>query len=119
MLIIDRRKKGRRDTHLDDTFVGDVLRLGRDDGRWRSYVDVGESHQFGESVNVCTAVVTSGRLRVDEDAYVRARRDDTIRLLVGPEDCRRRIAVDVALQYFRRAVVRFHGERRMTKLRSV
>lgn len=106
-------------TYLDHPLVGHVLDLLRHDGRRGADVDVRVSGQFRKAGHAGLAVVTAGGIRADEDAYIRAGGDRSLRVLVVPEDLRRRIPVHVALQDLGGAVMRFHGYRRVPKLRAV
>lgn len=65
------------------------------------------------------AGVTAGGVGAHKDAYVWTAGDLSLRILVVPQNLRRRIPVHVALQDLRRAVMCFHGERRVPKLRAV
>lgn len=106
-------------TYLDHSFVGHVLDPLRDDARRGANVDVGVAGQLREPGHAGLAVITAGGVRADKDAYVGAGGDRSLRVLVVPQDLRRRVAVYVALQDLRGAVMRFHGDRRVPKLRTV
>lgn len=65
------------------------------------------------------AGVTTGGVGAHKDAYVWTAGDLSLRILVVPQNLGRRIPVYVALQDLRRAIMCFHGERRVPKLRAV
>lgn len=105
--------------YLDDSFVGNVLDLLRLDAGWRPDVDVGVAGQFRKTGYASFANVSSGRFVIHHHAYVRRGGDLSLGVLVVPTYLRRRIPVDVALQDFRGAVLRLHGDRRVSELRPV
>lgn len=106
-------------THLDISLVGNVLDPLRHDARRGADVDIGVSGKFRKAEHAGLAVVTAGSVRTHEDAYIGASGDRSFRVLVVPEDLRRRIPVHVALQDLGGTVMRFHGYRRVPKLRAV
>lgn len=105
--------------HLDHSLVGDVLDPLRHDARRGANIDVGVACQFREAGHPSLAIVTSGGVGAYEDAYVGTGGDRSLRVLVIPDDLRRRIPVYVALQDLGGAVMRFHGYGRVPKLRTV
>lgn len=105
--------------YLDHSLVRHVLDPLRHYARRGANVDVGVAGQLGETGHAGLAVVTSGGIGAHKDAYIRTGGDRSFRVLVVPQDLRGRIPVHVALQDFRGAVMRFHGDRRVPKLRAV
>lgn len=105
--------------YLYDSLVGHVLHPLRHDARRRPDVDVRVARQLLEAGHVSLAEVTSGRLVIHHDAYVRRSGDLSLRVLVVPAYLRGRVTIDVALQDFRGAVLRLHGNWRVSKLRPV
>ena len=111
--------KGSWNYYLDGTLVGHVLHPLRHDTRRCPDVDVRVPHQLLETGYVRLAKIPPGRLVVHHHADVGRAGDLSLRILVVPADLRRRVPVNVALQYLRGAVLRLHGDRLMPELRPV